>query len=145
MPLRLETKRVLTQRTDRVKGVDLHPSEPWLLANLYNGNLYIWNTADSTLVKSFEVTELPVRSAKFVARKQWVVCGADDMQVRVYNYNTMDKVKTFEAHTDYIRSIAVHPTLPLLLSSSSASSCAASSASSSSLIFQSAARQQTTP
>lgn len=31
------------------------------------------------------------------------MCGADDMQLRVYNYNTMDKVKTFEAHTDYIR------------------------------------------
>uniref|UniRef100_A0A061QYC6 Coatomer subunit beta' n=1 Tax=Tetraselmis sp. GSL018 TaxID=582737 RepID=A0A061QYC6_9CHLO len=30
----------------------------------------------------------------------------------------MDKVKTFEAHTDYIRSIAVHPTLPCILSSS---------------------------
>ena len=33
-----------------------------------------------------------------------MVCGADDMQIRVYNYNTMDKVKAFEAHTDYIRS-----------------------------------------
>jgi hypothetical protein len=44
-----------------------------------------------------------VRAAKFVARKQWMVCGADDMQLRVYNYNTMDKVKAFEAHTDYIR------------------------------------------
>lgn len=44
-----------------------------------------------------------MRAAKFVARKQWVVCGADDFFVRVYNYNTMDKVKAFEAHTDYIR------------------------------------------
>ena len=44
-----------------------------------------------------------VRTAKFVARKQWVVCGADDMYIRVYNYNTMDKLKHFEAHTDYIR------------------------------------------
>jgi coatomer subunit beta' len=26
------------------------------------------------------------------------------MLIRVYNYNTMDKVKVFEAHTDYIRS-----------------------------------------
>ena len=25
------------------------------------------------------------------------------MFIRVYNYNTMDKVKAFEAHTDYIR------------------------------------------
>ena len=40
------------------------------------------------------------------------------MQVRVYNYNTMEKVKTFEAHSDYIRCIAVHPTLSLLLTSS---------------------------
>ncbi|KAJ6808352.1 coatomer subunit beta'-1-like isoform X2 [Iris pallida] len=70
------------------------------------------------MAKSFEVTELPVRSAKFIARKQWVVAGADDMFIRVYNYNTMDKVKVYEAHTDYIRCVAVHPTLPYVLSSS---------------------------
>ena len=44
-----------------------------------------------------------MRTAKFVARKQWVVTGADDMFIRVYNHNTMEKIKTFEAHTDYIR------------------------------------------
>nr|BAD25013.1 putative Golgi-associated particle 102K chain [Oryza sativa Japonica Group] len=64
--------------------------------------------------------ELPdaVRSSKFITRKQWVVAGADDMFIRVYNYNTMDKVKVFEAHTDYIRCVAVHPTQPFVLSSS---------------------------
>lgn len=118
MPLRLDIKRQFVQRSDRVKGVDLHPTEPWLLTNLYNGNLYLWNYNESVLVKSFEVTELPVRAAKFIPRKSWLICGADDMFIRVYNYNTMDKVKTFEAHTDYIRSIAVHPTLPCILSSS---------------------------
>ena len=61
---------------------------------------------------------ISVRSAKFISRKQWVVAGADDMFIRVYNYNTMDKVKVFEAHTDYIRCVAVHPTLPYVLSSS---------------------------
>lgn len=71
-----------------------------------------------TLVKSFEAADLPARCSKFVARKQWVIIGSDDMFIRVYNYNTMDKVKTFEAHTDYIRSIAVHPTLPYVLSAS---------------------------
>lgn len=30
----------------------------------------------------------------------------------------MDKVKSIEAHTDYIRCVAVHPTLPYVLSSS---------------------------
>ncbi|KAK8649514.1 hypothetical protein V6N13_130242 [Hibiscus sabdariffa] len=70
------------------------------------------------MAMTFEVTELPIRSAKFVACKQWVVAGADDMFIRVYNYNTMDKVKVFEAHTDYIRCVVVHPTLPYVLSSS---------------------------
>jgi len=98
--------------------VELHPTEPWILANLYSGNIYIWNFVTSTLVKSFEVTELPVRTAKFVVRKQWIVCGADDMFVRVYNYNTSELVKVFEAHTDYIRCLSVHPTLPYILSCS---------------------------
>ncbi|XP_024969366.1 coatomer subunit beta'-2-like isoform X2 [Cynara cardunculus var. scolymus] len=118
MPLRLEIKRKLAQRSERVKSVDLHPTEPWILASLYSGTVCIWNYQTQIMVKSFEVTELPVRSAKFIARKQWVVAGADDMFIRVYNYNTMDKVKVYEAHTDYIRCVAVHPTLPYVLSSS---------------------------
>ncbi|KAH9566824.1 hypothetical protein CY35_04G149400 [Sphagnum magellanicum] len=118
MPLRLEIKRKLAQRSDRVKCVDLHPTEPWILSTLYTGTVCIWNHQNQTLVKSFEVTELPVRSAKFISRKQWVVAGSDDMFIRVYNYNTMDKVKQFEAHTDYIRCVSVHPTLPYVLSSS---------------------------
>ncbi|XP_019248066.1 PREDICTED: coatomer subunit beta'-2-like [Nicotiana attenuata] len=118
MPLRLEIKRKLAQRSERVKAVDLHPTEPWILASLYSGTLCIWNYQTQAMAQSFEVTELPVRSAKFIARKQWIVAGADDMFIRVYNYNTMDKVKVFEAHTDYIRCVAVHPTLPYVLSSS---------------------------
>ncbi|CAD5317703.1 unnamed protein product [Arabidopsis thaliana] len=118
MPLRLEIKRKFAQRSERVKSVDLHPTEPWILASLYSGTLCIWNYQTQTMVKSFDVTELPVRSAKFIARRQWVVAGADDMFIRVYNYNTMDKIKVFEAHADYIRCVAVHPTLPYVLSSS---------------------------
>ncbi|KAG5415970.1 hypothetical protein IGI04_003537 [Brassica rapa subsp. trilocularis] len=74
--------------------------------------------SSQVITKSFEVTDVPVRSAKFIPRKQWVVAGADDLHIRVYNYNTMDKVKVFEAHADYIRCVAVHPTLPYVLSSS---------------------------
>lgn len=42
--------------------------------------------------------------------------GQDDMVVRVFNYNTLEKVHSFEAHTDYIRCLAVHPTQPIVLS-----------------------------
>ncbi len=54
-PLKLEVKRRLTARSDRVKCVDLHPSEPWLLVALYNGNVHIWNFENQTLIKTFEV------------------------------------------------------------------------------------------
>ena len=59
-----------------------------------------------------------VRAGKFIARKNWVVTGSDDMQLRVFNYNTHEKVAAFEAHSDYIRSIAIHPTQPFVLTSS---------------------------
>ena len=111
-------QRKLSARSDRVKNVDFHPSEPWVLASLYNGNVYIWNYETQAVVKTFEVTELPVRTAKFIARKNWLITGADDMQVRVFNYNTHEKVTVFEAHSDYIRCIAVHPTQPYDLTSS---------------------------
>ena len=116
--MRLDIKRKLTARSDRVKSCDLHPTENWMLASLYNGNVHVWNIETQTLVKSFEVCDLPVRCARFVARKSWIVVGSDDMQVRVFNYNTLERVAAFEAHSDYLRSIAVHPTQPFILTSS---------------------------
>ena len=74
MPLRLDIKKRLSAHSDRVKCVDFHPSEPWVLASLYSGNVYIWDFQTQTLIKQFEVcNNLPVRCARFVARKQWIV------------------------------------------------------------------------
>jgi coatomer subunit beta' len=78
----------------------------------------IWDYETGGMVKSFEVSELPVRCAKFIVRKQWFLAASDDMRVRVFNYNTMEKIKEFDAHADYIRSLEVHPSLPYVLSSS---------------------------
>ncbi len=36
-PLQLSVQRQLSARSDRVKAVDVHPTEPWVLAVLYNG------------------------------------------------------------------------------------------------------------
>ncbi|KAJ8687564.1 hypothetical protein QAD02_023358 [Eretmocerus hayati] len=118
LPLRLDIKRKLTARSDRVKCVDLHPTEPWMLCSLYQGTVNIFNSESQCVVKSFEVCDLPVRAAKFVPRKNWVVTGSDDMQIRIFNYNTLDRVHYFEAHSDYIRSIVIHPTQPFILTSS---------------------------
>ena len=69
-------------------------------------------------MKQLEVCNLPVRCARFVARKQWIVTASDDMHVRAFNYNRLEKVNETEAHTDYIRCIAVHTTMPYILSCS---------------------------
>ncbi|KAG0379905.1 hypothetical protein BGX24_011069 [Mortierella sp. AD032] len=116
--MKLEIKKKLLARSERVKSMDFHPTEPWVLASLYDGHAYIWNYETQALVKTFEVTDQPVRAAKFIARKNYVITGSDDMQLRVFNYNTHEKVHSWDAHSDYIRCIAVHPTLPYVLSGS---------------------------
>lgn len=65
-----------------------------------------------------QVCDLPVRAAVFVPRKNWIVTGSDDMQIRVFNYNTLERAHAFEAHSDYVRCIVVHPTQPYILTSS---------------------------
>ncbi|KAK9485825.1 coatomer WD associated region-domain-containing protein [Lipomyces starkeyi] len=116
--MRLDIKRQLLARSDRVKGIDFHPTEPWILATLYSGQVQIWSYETQSIVKTFDVTEVPVRAGRFIARKNWFVVGSDDFQIRVYNYNTSEKVVQFEAHPDYIRAIAVHPTQSFLLTAS---------------------------
>ncbi|CAN0414473.1 unnamed protein product, partial [Ectocarpus sp. 12 AP-2014] len=124
-----------------------------VLSALYNGHVFIWDYQASSMVKSFEVCQLPVRCARFIVRKQWFITASDDMHIRVFNYNTMEKargglvggphrlhrlppkyllviyiyfclphtprqIQAWEAHTDYIRYLEVHPTLPYVLSAS---------------------------
>ncbi|KAI8459649.1 coatomer WD associated region-domain-containing protein [Phakopsora pachyrhizi] len=114
----LEVNRKLLARSERVKSVDFHPTEPWLLAGLYSGKVFVWHTETGALLKSFTPTEVPVRCARFIARKNWFVCGSDDFHLRAFNYNTSERIAAFEAHPDYIRCLAVHPTQSLLLTGS---------------------------
>lgn len=57
-------------------------------------------------------------SVKFSPRKQWVVSGDSKGRIRVYIYFDGSEVKKFKAHGGAVRSLAVHPTRPFLLSSS---------------------------
>ncbi|KAK2746644.1 hypothetical protein FQN57_002988 [Myotisia sp. PD_48] len=116
--MRFDVKRQLLARSERVKGIDFHPTEPWILTTLYSGHVYIWSYETQSVIKTFELTDVPVRAGRFIARKNWIVCGSDDFQLRVYNYNTSEKIISFEAHPDYIRSIAVHPTHSFVLTAS---------------------------
>lgn len=114
--MKLEIKKKLLSRSERVKSVDLHPTLPWVLVALYAGTAVIYDHSQQSQIKSFEVTNAPIRCAKFIARKQWIVVGSDDYKLRIYNYNTCEKLKTIVDHTDFVRYILVHPTLPYVLS-----------------------------
>ncbi|KAK2704579.1 hypothetical protein QYM36_016841 [Artemia franciscana] len=118
MQLKLDIRRTLTARSDRVKCVDLHPTEPWMLVSLYNGKIHVWNHQNQQLIKTFEVCSSPVRAGKFIARKNWIITGSDDYRITVFNYNTLERQHVVDAHMDYIRCLAVHPTLPIVLSGS---------------------------
>ena len=51
-------------------------SEPLTIISL-SGHLNIWNYETQTIVKTIEATsnDLPIRTARFIERKSWVVCG----------------------------------------------------------------------
>lgn len=89
-----------------------------MLCGLYTGKAVIYNYQTQAVVKSFDISDLPVRCAKFITRKQWIIVGSDDMQVRVFNYNTQERIAVFEGHQDYIRYLEVHPTQPYVISCS---------------------------
>jgi coatomer subunit beta' len=69
----LNLQRQLFARSERVKGVDFHPTEPWILTSLYSGVVQIWSIDTGAIIKSFEITDVPVRAARFIARKNWIV------------------------------------------------------------------------
>jgi len=94
--MKLEIKKKLLNRSERVKSVDLHPSLPWVLISLYAGKVTIYDYNTQTQVRSFDITNCPVRCAKFIVRKQQIIVGSDDTKLRVFNYNTSEKLKIIE-------------------------------------------------
>lgn len=111
-------------RSDRVKSVEMHPTEPWVLCALYSGKVQILQHSGASgggsgpVWKTFDVSDQPVRCARWIARKQWFVAGSDDMRLSCFSYHTGERLASWEAHQDYLRFLEPHPTLPLLLSTS---------------------------
>jgi len=79
---------------------------------------FVPNSSYVCCVSHFFLYGLAVRSAKFIVRENWIIAATDDKFIRVYNYEKMEKIIEFETHKDYIRSLAVHPFLPYVVSAS---------------------------
>ncbi|XP_049848921.1 coatomer subunit beta'-like [Schistocerca gregaria] len=114
----LDISKKFFANSARVKCVDIHPTDPWIVSSLYNGSILIYNYRTQTLFKQIDATDCPIRSVKFVARKQWVVSASDDKFIRVHSIDTSQCLEKWEAHAQYIRCVVIHPTQPLILSGS---------------------------
>lgn len=39
------------------------------------GHVHIWSYITQSIIKTFELTDVPVRAGRFIARKNWIVAG----------------------------------------------------------------------
>lgn len=106
-------------RSERVKAVDVHPSEPLLASALYDGRLRIFDHDALVLLAEIDASPLPLRSARFVSRRGWVLAAGDDCAIRCFSIQSQEKVaQVSNAHRDYIRHLDVHSSKSFVLSSS---------------------------
>uniref|UniRef100_A0A665VZF1 Beta'-coat protein n=1 Tax=Echeneis naucrates TaxID=173247 RepID=A0A665VZF1_ECHNA len=113
-PLRLDIKRKLTARSDRVKSVDLHPSEPWMLISLYSGTVVVWNHESQVPVTCCHTHTCRHCSTRHSRRTFVVVLCArvfsDDMLIKLWDWDrkwTCSQV--FEGHAHYVMQIVINP------------------------------------
>ena len=115
-----KTKPVFSISSARVKCLDFHQTQPLLLAALYSGEGYIIDCANGMIIKSLQVHPgVPLRTCRWVPQSGLVVFGGDKCTILFFSPTKGKLVKeVMNAHERYVRSIAIHPTEPKMLSCS---------------------------
>jgi len=67
--MKIILRKKLVARTGKVKSVDFHPLFNWILLGLYNGSISIYDYNTQSSVQYLEVTNCPIRTAKFMSEK----------------------------------------------------------------------------
>lgn len=73
-------------KSNRVKGLVFHPSRPWLLVSLHNGEIQLWDYRIEQMIDKYEEHEGPVRGIDFHQTQPLFVSGGDDYKVKGWNY-----------------------------------------------------------
>ncbi|KAJ7712514.1 coatomer subunit alpha-2 [Mycena metata] len=94
-------------KSNRVKGLAFHPSQPLLPVALHNGSIQLWNYRMGVLVDHFEEHEGPVRGVNFHLSRALLVTGGDDYKIKVQWC-----LFTLHAHLDYVRTVQFHHEMP---------------------------------
>ncbi|CAN6223653.1 unnamed protein product [Urochloa humidicola] len=115
----MNIRHIFEQRSSSVNSVNLHPTEPWVLTALNSGFVTVWDYKKEIRIRAVEVSKsVPVSCAKFVPEKNLIVCDAELVFIRAYNYSTWSKIQDFAAHEDTITCLTFEPSHQYLISSS---------------------------
>ena len=102
--IKVETTKLFKHYGEKVKQISFHPTKPLVLLAQYNGEVSVFNYNTQSLTKKFEVSNQPIRTAIW-AGEDWIITAGDDLQVRVFNFHTTQKLQQFESHKDYLRKV----------------------------------------
>lgn len=103
-------------KSNRVKGLSLHPTRPWVLASLHNGVIQLWDYSIGTKIDEYTEHEGPVRGIDFHSNQPMFVSGGDDYKIKLWNYKLRRCLFTLHGHLDYVRSVQFHSTNPWIVS-----------------------------
>jgi coatomer subunit beta' len=112
--------QVASTTSDRVKSLEFHPTEPLLAASLYNGMIIIFKTNNLSILRTICVTaEHPIRCVRWMPSLNLLIAAGDNRTISCFDPITGSLISSqTEAHTDFIRQIAIHPTQTQFLSCS---------------------------
>ncbi|KAF9031140.1 coatomer WD associated region-domain-containing protein [Rhodocollybia butyracea] len=98
-------------KSNRVKGLAFHPTQPLLAAGLHNGSIQLWNYQH----------EGPVRAVHFHPSRALLVSGADDYKIKVWDIRPQNRrcLFTLHGHLDYIRTTQFHHEMPWIMTDNS--------------------------
>ncbi|KAJ3516748.1 hypothetical protein NLJ89_g923 [Agrocybe chaxingu] len=107
-------------KSNRVKGLAFHPTQPLLAAALHNGSVQLWNYRMGVLVDRFEEHEGPVRGVAIHPTRALLVTGGDDYKIKVWDIRPQNRrcLFTLHGHLDYVRTVQFHHEMPWILSAS---------------------------
>ncbi|KAF5329996.1 hypothetical protein D9611_010428 [Ephemerocybe angulata] len=107
-------------KSNRVKGLAFHPSQPLLAAALHNGSVQLWNYRMGVLVDRFEEHEGPVRGVAIHPTRPLLVTGGDDYKIKVWDIRPQNRrcLFTLHGHLDYVRTVQFHHEMPWIISAS---------------------------
>ncbi|KAK0449697.1 coatomer WD associated region-domain-containing protein [Desarmillaria tabescens] len=98
-------------KSNRVKGLAFHPTQPLLAAALHNGSVQLWNYRMGVLVDRFEEHE---------GSRALLVTGGDDYKIKVWDIRPQNRrcLFTLHGHLDYVRTVQFHHEMPWIISTS---------------------------